>query len=279
MRKLETKVYQKESGRSLGSLLKESFKDIHKSRFLSRQLAERDIKAQYRQSYLGILWAFITPLATAGVWIILNLSGTVNVTETGVPYPVFAFTGTLIWSIITESINAPTQSTNSSKGLLTKINFPKEALVISGIYKLLFNSFIKIVLLVVLVFLFETGFHWSLLLLPLCILGAILFGTTIGLLLTPLSMLYKDIGKIIGFGTSFLMYITPVVYPVAKEGLMKSLMEINPLSPIIVTSRDMVTGTSPGSLPYFLLVLLVCVPLFLLALLFYRVSIPIIVER
>lgn len=276
---LETRVYQKENNLSPSRHFRESLQDIWKSRFLSRQLAERDIKAQYRQSYLGIIWAFITPLATAAVWIVLNLTGTVNVTETGVPYPVFAFTGTLLWSILTESINAPTQSTNMAKGLLTKINFPKEALVISGIYKLLFNSLVKILLLVVLVFLFGIGFHWSLLLLPLTILGAVLFGTTIGLLLTPISMLYRDISKIVGFGISFFMYITPVVYPVPADGLMKTVMELNPLTPIILTARDMVTGTNPSYLWYFMIVMAVCGPLFILALIFYRVSIPIIVER
>lgn len=276
---LETRIYQKENNLSLSRHLRESLRDIWKSRFLSRQLAERDIRAQYRQSYLGIIWAFITPLATAAVWIVLNLTGTVNVTDTGVPYPVFAFTGTLLWSIITESINAPTQNTNMAKGLLTKINFPKEALVISGIYKLLFNSSIKILLLVVLVFLFGIGFHWSLLLLPFTILGAVLFGTTMGLLLTPISMLFRDISKIVGFGISFLMYITPVVYPVPKSGLMKTLMELNPLTPIILTGRDLVTGVSPDHLWYFFAVMLACIPLFFVALVFYRISIPIIVER
>lgn len=279
MEEFETRIYQKENNTNVGKLLKESLGDIYRSRFLARQLAERDIKAQYRQSYLGIIWAFITPLATAAVWVFLNLSGTVAVTETGIPYPVFAFTGTLLWSIITESINSPTSSTNSARGLMNKINFPKEALVISGIYKLLFNSSIKILLLLALVFLFGIGFHWSLLLLPFVILGAILFGTMIGLFLTPISMLYKDVGKIVSMGFSFLMYITPVVYAIPESGIMRRVMELNPFTPIILTSRDLITGASPQYLNYYFVVLGVTVPLFLLALLFYRISIPIIVER
>src|SRR5690606_39255487 len=197
---LETKIYQKENNLNPVKLLKESLGDIYRSRFLARQLAERDIKAQYRQSYLGIIWAFITPLATAAVWIFLNLSGTIQVTDTGIPYPVYAFTGTLLWSIITEAVNSPTGSTNSARGIMNKINFPKEALIISGLYKLLFNSIIKIILLLVFVFAFGIGFHWSLLLLPFVLLGALLFGTTIGLFLTPISMLYKDVGKVVGMG-------------------------------------------------------------------------------
>src|SRR5690606_10628529 len=128
---LETKIYQKENNLKFGRLLKSAVSDMFSSRFLATQLAERDIKAQYRQSYLGILWAFITPLATAAVWIFLNRSGTVQITDTGIPYPVYAFSGTLIWSMITSSINTPTQSTNGARGLLSKINFPKEALIIS----------------------------------------------------------------------------------------------------------------------------------------------------
>ncbi|MFV8839653.1 ABC transporter permease [Salinimicrobium soli] len=276
---METRIYQRESTQNIGKHFKESLKDIWSSRFLSRQLAERDIKAQYRQSYLGIIWAFITPLATAAVWIVLNLTGTVNVTDAGVPYPLFAFTGTLLWSILTEAINLPTLNTQMAKGILTKINFPKEALVISGIYKLLFNSSVKVLLLVVFVFLFGVGFHWSLLLLPFFIFGAILFGVTIGLFITPFSMLYKDVGKIIGFATSFLMYITPVVYPIPSSGIMKTIMEVNPLSAIIGTGRDLITGMIPQFGVYFLIIMLVCIPLFILGIVFYRISIPIIIER
>lgn len=276
---LQTRVYQKENDRNPVRLLKESLGDIWNSRFLARQLAERDIKAQYRQSYLGIIWAFITPLVTAAVWVFLNLSGTISVTDTGIPYPVYAFTGTLLWSIITEAVNSPTLNTNAARGVISKINFPKEALIISGIYKLLFNSSVKILLLLVFVFLFGIGFHWSLLLLPFVILGALLFGTTIGLLLTPIGMLYKDVAKFTAMGFSFLMYITPVVYAVPDEGIMKTVMEINPFTPIILTSRDLITGSPPDYLPYYLAVLTVTVPLFMAALLLYRLSIPVIVER
>lgn len=276
---LETKIYQKQNNTNILKLFKESFHDIVSSRFLAKQLAVRDIKAQYRQSYLGIIWAFVTPLTTAFVWIFLNATGTIKLTDTGVPYPVYAFSGTLIWSIIKDAINSPTASTNAAKGIMSKINFPKEALIVSGIYKLLFNSSVKIILLVVFVFFYGVGFHTSLLLFPFAILGAILFGTTIGLFLTPIGMLYKDIQKIVTMGLGLLMYVTPVVYAIPKEGIMKTIMEWNPFTPFILTTRDFVVGAEPMYLPYFLGIIAICIPLFFLGLLFYRVSIPIIVER
>ena len=279
MKEMETRVYQRENNHNIPLLIKESLGDIWKSRFLSRQLAERDIKAQYRQSYLGIVWAFVAPLMTGAVWIFLNLSGTIRVSDTGIPYPVYAFSGTLIWSILTESINTPATSTKGARGLISKINFPKEALVVSGIYKLLFNSFLKILMLVAFVFLFGVGFHWSLVFLPVAILAALLMGTTIGLFLTPISMLYSDVSRVISMGLGFLMYITPVVYSIPSSGLMRTLMLANPFTPLVVTTRDLLIGATPQFLTYFLLAFLISIPLLFIGLIFYRISIPIIVER
>lgn len=277
---LQTRTYQKEHSKSLFKYLKESLVDIYKSRFLAKQLAVRDIKAQYRQSYLGILWAFIMPLTTAFVWVFLNSSGTIKLTDTGVAYPLFAFTGTLIWSMLKDAINAPLQNTTAAKGILSKINFPKEALVISGLYKLLFNSAVKIVLLLVFLIVYNVGFKASLLLLPFAIAGVLLCGTAVGLLITPLGMLYKDVAKVINMGLTLIMYITPVVYVVPqKEGLMKTLMEYNPLTPLLVTVKDIVFGTAPEYMFQYTVLISVSIPLFCIALLFYRISIPIIVER
>ncbi len=276
---MQTQIYQKEVNRNIFKLIGSSLRDLNSSRFLAYQLAKRDITAQYRQSYLGMLWAFATPLATAFVWIILNSSGAVKITNTGIPYPVYVFAGTLLWSIITESINSPIQNTNAAKSILTKINFPREALITSGILKLLFNTAIKVVLLLVFVFFYGVDVTWGLLFFPFAILGALIVGNTIGLLLTPIGMLYNDIGKLIGFGMQFLMYATPVVFAIPESGLLKTIMEYNPLTPIIMVGRNLVVGLPLEHLTYFLIVLIICIPLFFIALVFYRISIPIFVER
>lgn len=276
---LETKIYQKENNLRIWKLVKESVSDIYGSRFLARQLAVRDIKSQYRQSYLGMFWAIVNPLATALLWIFLNSSGTLKISDTGIPYPVYVFSGTLLWSIIIEAINSPMNSTNAARAILSKINFPKEALITSGIIKLLFNSSIKILLLLAFVFIYGVGFHWSLTLFPFIIIAAILFGTTIGLLLTPLGMLYTDVNRTITFFLKFVMYATPVVYAVPKEGLLKVLMELNPITPIVLVARDSIVGGDFNYLGSFLVVIGISIPLFFLALIIYRISIPIIVER
>ena len=276
---MQTRIYQKETNRNIPKLILQSLRDLNTSRFLAFQLAKRDITAQYRQSYLGVLWAFVPPLATAIVWMFLNSSGTVKLIDSGVPYPVYVFVGTLLWSIITDSINSPIQNTNAAKSILTKINFPKEALITSGILKLLFNSAIKVALLLVFIFAYGIGFNWGLLLFPFAILGGLIVGTTIGLLLTPIGMLYEDIGKMISFGMQFLMYTAPVVFVVPDSGIMKTVMELNPFTPILTVGRNLAVGLPPEYLNYFMIVLGICMPLFFIALVFYRISIPIFVER
>ena len=219
------------------------------------------------------------PLITAFIWIFLNETGTVKLTDTGVPYPVYAFTGTLLWSILKEAINSPITITTTNKSVISKINFPKEALILTGIFKLLFNSSVKVIILLVFLFFFGVGFKWSLLLFPLVIIGAIIFGTMLGLFLTPIGMLYRDVSKFIKMGLTIIMYITPVVYAVPKSGIMKTLMEFNPFTPIILTTRAIVVGENPEYLTYFLCLMIISVPLLFLGLLFYRISMPIIVER
>lgn len=276
---LETKIYQKENNLKIGRLLKETIKDFFGSHFLAKQLAKRDIKSQYRQSYLGIIWAFITPITSALVWIFLNFSGTVTLSDTGVPYPIYVFSGTLIWSIIKEAINLPTKNTNAARGILSKINFPKEALILSGIYKLFFNSAIKIILLIILVFIFDVGFNLSLLLFPLALLVCVLFGVTLGLFITPIGLIYNDVGKAVSMGLGLLMYVTPVMYAIPDEGIMRTIMELNPFTPLILTARNLVLGSPMEFITYFLWILFLSVLLFFVGLLFYRVSIPVIVER
>ncbi len=276
---MQVHIYQKETNRNIPKLLGDSLRDLRKSRFLAYQLAKRDITAQYRQSLLGIFWAFITPLSTAFVWIFLSSSGTVQLTDTGIAYPLYAFAGTLLWSIITESINSPIASTKAGKGIMSKINFPKEALIVSGILKLLFNTAIKMILLFIFLFFYGVGLSWGLLFFPFAMLGGILIGNTIGLLLTPIGMLYSDISRMIGFALQFLMYVTPVVYAIPESGIMRHLMLYNPLTPIVMVGRNLAVGLPLEYLTYFFVVLAISIPMFLLALVFYRISIPIFVER
>lgn len=276
---LETKIYQRGNSINLKKIVVASLKDLYSSRFLARQLAKRDISSKYRQSFLGIIWDFIMPLSTAFVWIFINKTGAVSLDDTGVAYPLFVFSGTLIWATMTEAIDMPLQVTKSSMGILSKINFPKEALILSGFYKLLFNSGFKFVLLIFFFIFFSVSLTWNILLFPLVFLILIAAGITVGLLITPLGLLYNDVAKFVSLSLRFIMYVTPVVYTIPDSGIMKTLMELNPLTPLIIVVRNSLLGLELLYVDYFLIITALIIPLFIIALAVYRISIPVIVER
>jgi lipopolysaccharide transport system permease protein len=264
---------------SLITILKEMFSDLRSARDLAWRLTIRDFKGQYRQSFLGAFWAFITPLMSAVVWIFLNASGAVKMADAGIPYPAYVFSGTMLWSILTESVNMPLKQTTAAKSIMNKINFPKEALLMAGIYKLLGNTAIKIVLIIVTLSMFGVFPSSNLIFLPLVLFGIILFGFAIGLLATPLGMLYTDIGRALPMFMQLLMYLSPVVYFVTDHGWLSKIISMNPTTPLVVNGRNAFTGLPFESLSYFGIISACMLVLFFIGWFFYRFSIPIIVER
>ena len=253
--------------------------DLASSRELAWRLMVRDLSAQYRQTFLGFFWAIILPLSNTVVWIFLSRSGVVNVSDTPLPYPVYVLTGTMLWAILMDALNAPLQIVSASKVMLAKINFPREALVLAGIYQTGVNALIKVTLLLIALLIMGIPPGWGLLLFPLGVFSLILVGTLIGLALTPVGLLYTDVGKGIPLLMQFLMYLTPVVFAMPKEGLSATLFELNPLTPLILTARDWLTGFTPEHLVYFVVVNLVSMGLLSISWIVFRLAMPILIER
>jgi lipopolysaccharide transport system permease protein len=260
-------------------MVREMLCDLAASRELAWRLMVRDLSAQYRQTFLGFLWAIILPLANTLVWIFLSRSGVVNVSDTALPYPVYVFTGTMLWAILMDALNAALQMATASKSMLAKINFPREALVIAGIYQTLVNALIKATLL--LIALMVMGIHpgWVLLLFPIGMISLILAGTVIGLALTPVGLLYSDVGKAIPLLMQFLMYLTPVVFAMPKEGLPATVFQLNPLTPLILTARDWLTGLTPEYLGYFMAINAISIILLFMFWVVFHLAMPIMIER
>jgi lipopolysaccharide transport system permease protein len=280
MADLKVTVYTPESSlRNPRKMPREMFGDLLAGRELAWQLALRDIKAQYRQTALGLLWAFILPLANTAAWLFIQGTGIVTLQSTALPYPVYVFTGTILWAIFMDAVNAPLQQTTAAKPMLAKINFPREALVVSGIYQTLFNAGIKLAVLLVALLIMGIRPDWGLLLFPLALVSLILAGTALGLLITPVGILYIDVGKGLPLLMQFLMYLTPVVFPMPTSGWAATLFQLNPLTPLILTARDLLTGFSPDHWVAFLTVNMGMLTLLGLMWVVYRAAMPILIER
>ena len=261
------------------AMVKAMLADLWAGRELAWRLTVRDVSAQYRQSFLGILWALILPLANTAIWLYLNGSGIVVLQETDIPFPVYVFAGTMLWAIFMDSINAPMGQTGAAKGMLAKLNFPREALLLAGIYKTLFNASIKIGLLLCILPFFQVNPGWGLALFPFGVLSIVLVGTAVGLFITPVGMLYTDVGRALPLVMQFLMYATPVVFAMPESGLAAKVFALNPTTPLILTARNWLTGGTPEFLGYFLAVNAAAVLLLLASWIGYRLAMPILIER
>ena len=255
-------------------------KDIAPAHELAVRLFKRDIKAQYRQSFLGFFWVLIPPLLTAGLWIFLNNNKIIAVAKTDLPYPLFVMIGTILWQVFAEGVNQPRVSVNADKGMLTKINFPREALLLSGFYTIMFNLGPKLLVLVAVCYFFKVEPSYSQFYFLLGVLVISLTGFSIGLLLTPAGLLIPDIARGIGIALPFAMYLTPVIYPApTTTGYFALLIQYNPLATLLSSSRGWLSG-SLDYIPYEFLSISGFTLLFLfIGVLAYRISMPIITER
>ncbi len=249
------------------------------ARHLAWQLTVRDIKGLYRQSFLGFGWAFIMPLANSIVWIFLQVTGIIRIESTGMSYPLFAFSGALLWSVFMESLQAPLTMTTNARSMLSKVRFPYEAILLSGIYQTLFNGMIKVALILVVFISFGIYPGLNLLLFPFAFLSLILMGTAIGLFLTPAGMLYTDVGRSLPIILQLLMYTTPVVFPIPSQGWISVFFHYNPLTQIFMPCRDWLTGTATIYMNGFLIVNGAMILLLLFSWMVYRLVMPVIVER
>lgn len=260
-------------------LLAEMAADLAASRELAWRLMLRDIRAQYRQSLLGLAWAVLPPVATALVFVLLHRQRVIQVADTAVAYPAFALLGTVLWQVFVDSLNAPLRTVSAARGLLSKINFPREALVLSGIGQTLFGLSVKLAILAAVFAVYDLPLRWTLLLSLLAVGALILVGTAIGLLITPVGLLYSDVSQALPVVTGLWFFVTPVVYPPPDTPLFSWLVALNPAAAPLVAARDWATrGVLADPLP----LVTVTAAAFLLLLaswVVYRLAFPIVVER
>ena len=273
-------LYSQESQlRSPMKLLGKMFADLKASRFLAWRLFVRNMAAQHRQTVLGYFWLLLVPVVQTLLWVFLNAQKVINVGATDIPYPAFVLTGTLLWQGFADALQLPMQQVQASKQMLTKIHFPHEAILFASMGQVIVNFGIRLVLMIFVFLWFGIPLTTSLLLAPLGILALTGFGMMVGLLLTPLALLYGDVQRMVGMAITLWFFITPVIYPSPTGGLAALVTHLNPVTPLLVTTRQCLTGGELTQLGPFVVVSLATLALSLFGWILYRLAIPHLIER
>ncbi|PLZ56626.1 ABC transporter permease [Fischerella thermalis] len=260
-------------------LLQQMWRDLLASRELAWRLMVRDISAQYRQSFLGIAWAFLPPIVMAASFTLAKGAQVINVGVTDIPYPAYVMFSTALWQTFVEALNGPVQAVTVAKPMLARVNFPREALILAKLGEVFFNFGIKTILIVALFIFFRVSVSWTVIIAPVALIHLVLLGTFIGILLAPFGVLYQDVSKGLSLITGFWLFLTPVVYAVPNEGTFGYLVKLNPVTPLLVTTRELATTGVVSEPLGFLVVSAITIIGLLLTWIAFRLAMPFVVER
>lgn len=239
----------------------------------------RDFKAEYRQSLLGYAWAFIPVLATTLTWVFLDQQNIISIGSTDLPYPIHVMLGSMLWGVFAKSLTGIMQGFSSGSSVFVKIRCSPIAFSLSGLSQVFFDMCLQCLLLIPAFLLFGIKFSPYILFAPFGIFGLAMLGSAFGLLLTPFASLYNDVSRAVAFALSFLMYLTPVVYPVPKEGLASIIVFYNPVTPLMELTRGLLTGEPIFNFFSLTYVSLISLFLILVSVWFLKISFPHLVSR
>ena len=238
---LEVSIYHpdRQVGWGLG-VWREMVGELVRSRELTWRLFVRDFTARYKQSVLGILWALIIPTVTVGTFVLLNSSGVMNVGEVNMPYPVYALLGMTIWQLFAGGLGTCSNAIIAGGSMVIKINFPRETLVLAALGQAIADTLVRMGLLVVVFAIYGVVPQWTVIFFPFVMIPLLLLTLGLGLLFSLLGALIRDIPNIVSLATTFLLFLTPVLYPNPGEGVLGTLTAYNPLAALVTAARDVV---------------------------------------
>lgn len=260
-------------------LLAQMWRDLFASRELAWRLMVRDISANYRQSVFGLAWAFLPPIVLAAGFTMAGNAKVINIAATPLPYAAYVMFSMILWQTFVDSLNGPVVAVMNSRQMLARVNFPREAIVLAKLGEILFNFGIKLVLIVAIFVWYQMPVTSAAFLAPLALLSLIFLGTFFGLLLAPLGVLYHDVSQGLTVVTGLWLFLTPIVYPVPQSGTFATIVKLNPVTPLLVTTRELATTGVVSDPNRFLIVTAATVIGLFVTWIVFRLAMPFAIER
>ena len=202
-------------------------------------LAWRDVKVKYKQTMLGIGWAILQPLA---LMILCSLFWKwVIQINTGVPYPVFVYSGLILWGLFASGVGNASNSMVDQANLIKKVYFPRIIVPIAAILVSLLDFVITLFFYLALLIFYDvrvsipTFLFYS----AICLLIVFISMLGCGLFLAAVNIRYRDVRHAIPFLLQLLFFATPVIFPlsVVKSETLTFLLSLNPMAAAIHLAR------------------------------------------
>lgn len=224
--------------------------DLWRYRELFFFLAWRDILVRYKQTAIGIAWSVVRPLLTMLAFTIVfgRLAGLPS--EGGAPYPIMVFAAMLPWQFFSLALSESSMSLVNNSTMVSKVYFPRLIVPASTVIVNIVDFFISLCLLVLLMGAFRFTPGWEILLLPAFLLLACVTSLGAGLLLSALTVKYRDFRYVVPFIVQIGLYISPVGFSSAVvPPEWRLLYSVNPMVGVIDGFRWAILGTTDLYVP------------------------------
>lgn len=216
-------------------------------RELAYFLAWRDVKVRYKQAALGVGWAVLRPLLMVGVFTLV-FSSIAHVKTTGVPYPVFALIGLMIWTFFSSAVLAASDSLVNNGNLLSKVYFPRLSLPLGAVVAQLPDLLVAVLMVAVALVAYAIVPPVTVLLLPLVLALTLLAALGMGTWLAAINVTYRDVKYVVPFLMQVWLFATPVVYPATLlQRRFWYLNGVNPAEAPVELARWALLGQAPAS--------------------------------
>lgn len=224
--------------------------ELWRHRELAWFLVLRTVRPRYRQTVLGVGWAVVPPVAMMVVFsVFLNrLAGVPS--GSGIPYPIFSFSGLLVWQYFSVGAARGAGSLLGNASFLTKIYFPRLLIPLSAVLAALFDLAIAFLVLVPLLAYYGYAPGWAILTLPAFIALATAAALAVSLWIAAAGVQYRDLGLALPLLVQVWLFATPLVYPLSvfPGHWQTALLVANPMATVVEGFRWALlgTGTVPG---------------------------------
>lgn len=240
-------------------------KDAFRYRELIELLTDREIKARYKQSVLGVLWALFQPL-TMVILFTAIFTKIVKMPTGDIPYPVFFLSGLIPWTFFANSLTTAIPSIVANGDLVRKIYFPRVIFPLVSIFACFFDFLISFILLAVLMIYFQIHITAWIFMLPVICLVQLMLTVAITLLFSSLNVFYRDVKNALANIVQIWMFATPVIYPLDTiRPFFRNILILNPMSGLVDSYRRvLIQGTAPNW-SYFAVSIIVSLIIFVFA--------------
>jgi len=208
------------------------------------RFGQRDIVLRYRQTFDGVAWLLIQPLASAGIFAII-FGAVAKLPTGGVPYFLFSFMSMLIWTLFSSTLSRAASSLVANQALVSKVFFPRMLVPLSSAASTLLDFGVGFVLGIVLLFIYRVNPGWPVLLVPVWVLIFLATALGVGLAASAWMVKYRDVQYILPWVLQVALYATPVAYSIdAVPAALRPLFLANPLTWMLDGFRWSVLGTA-----------------------------------